>query len=340
MMTYPISNVGGIRRWKQDLMTGLERLGHEVSEQYLEKSDYETPEDADLYIFTHSCPRQTKTQGFDEWWMRVYRDLEDEAVISVMHDPYWEKRYEWIQAVNDCIDMVVGVQEVVTRELEGLTMPWKMIRHPLDPEYATYVDNKEDMVMSASMFKSWKHVDHVVRVANNTDFDVRVHGQGIEYHYMSGEKRKEKYQDENGNWIWDLAESRDNFEYMGKTDFETLLETYQKSRFILDMSRSRNWQGVINYTQLEPMLFGTIPVMYIDTANDFIKHQVLTVSDWREIPDLIESHDDESLSQLRETNREWVLEHFGCEKIAQEYIDVYEEIKSGETESYQTQDTF
>lgn len=321
-ITFEISNIGGITRWRNDLETGLQSLGVETVEVTPEKSDWTIPE-ADGYIFTHACPRQTKTQGYDRWWQSVYEAVEDDPVYPVFHDPYWEDSYDWILEVQDTIDHIVSVQEVVSESLDTMTLPWTQIRHPLDPSYATFSETKDPVVMSASMFKPWKNLDHLIRQVPEIELDVRVHGDGIEYHYMSGEKRKDEYRNEDG-WIWDQAMSQDHFEYLGYSEFEVLLNTYDQARWICDLSRSDTWQGVINYTQLEPMLFGTIPIVYEDMVNPFIEDLVWTIRDPEQIPRIVNDTPDSELRHQRHINRRWVEKHFGAEHIAQQWVDLIE----------------
>lgn len=343
-VTFDIQNIGGIKTWRDELEVGLDRIGVEHEEKWVDKStDLEEIPDADMYIMTHPCPRDTKSQGHDRWWKSVYEHLSDHKVVPVFHDPYWDERYEWLTEVGHHLDMGVAVQDLVADSLESWPEPWKMVRHPLDTQKAELRHDKDDMIMSASMFKTWKNVDKLVRYAPDIDLDVIVHGQGIEYHYMSGEKRKDAYRahdDPNHEWIWERAQDTEGFEYVGMTPLEELWDNYRRARFIADLSQSAQWPQVINYTQLEPMLTGCIPVMFTDMVNPIMEGRVLHTPRPDGIPEVVNNVDDDDLREMREDNREFVEETFACTKIAEQFVEIHDEIEDGDHVNYGSQDTF
>lgn len=347
LLSFEYSGIGGIARWEKDLKWGFEQIGVEVDHiEDINKESYDSLPDHDYYILNQPCPwkdRKLSDEEQDRWWLNIYDEIKDSVVVAAFHDPYWERYYDW---ANEALpmDVAIAVQDIVRESLTSFTAaPVGMIRHPLRHDRGELIHDKEDIIMSACMFKGWKNVDHFIHEVPFMDLESHVHGKGIEYHYMSGsmEKRKSQYRDEETyEWIWDRAEDSGKMTYKGFTELEELWETYRSARFAVDFSHSKNWEGVINYTQLEPMIYGAIPIVYQDTVNKFIEDQVFTVHSHEDLPELVNNIENEKLDGMREDNYNWVIENFGADNIAQEYVDLFKEVEEGTYEGFKRQSTF
>jgi hypothetical protein len=83
-------------------------------------------------------------------------------------------------------------------------------------------------------------------------------GSGIEYHYMSGAKRKEKYGD-----IWEKAVAA-GMDYRGMLSSDDLHKLYRKSRVIVDTAWSKRFMNLgchFNRSIIEGYNNGCIPVV-------------------------------------------------------------------------------
>jgi glycosyltransferase involved in cell wall biosynthesis len=125
---------------------------------------------------------------------------------------------------------------------------------------------KKNQVSTFATFKAWKRVDQAVRAAPLFDPTFLLYGKGIEYHYMSGVKRKPKY-----GTIWDDALASGKMKHGGFITEEERDEIMAESKAVIDSSWStgQNQYGAIfNRTMIEAIIKGTIPILCTETMKD------------------------------------------------------------------------
>lgn len=321
LLNWNIGAICGANRYVEELVTGFEDRPNDhvetvdVDESVFRDDWGETvPGGYDLYVFTDSVPQTWKEAEYGRWWMELYHQLADEVVFAVVHDVWWEHDREWILEVAEDIDRLVAPQEPVQRSLESNPIPDVLIRHPLDTARMDVVDEKQPLIVSASQIKPRKNVDHLVREVPNLDHEVVVHSEQTgEYHRLASNDDPE-YGD-----IWAQALSS-GMRFVGVTPVEELWEHYRQARFVVDLQSAEGWTHVINYTQLEPMLFGAIPIVYADVVNPLVDDNVLTIDHHAELPDAVASMSETELRGLRRHNARFVSDTFAAERIAGEFV--------------------
>jgi len=297
-----IDQIGGILTFNREIKAGLESLGHKVDPyaislnkkilpDSLKSRDYEsrdfvkilgfmkeewlreykeTMDNYDLVIFSTPCPTRRKSFTDPRW--KLCYDL-NSKIIAVFHDPYLEERYPWIKDVYPKINKFVCLQEksyYVVINSFGL-LPRKevqIIRHPLNlKDLGSYEDKKEDLVITAHQFKSWKRIDRLIAVIpdlkSKCKCNIEIYGDGIERTKMSGKKRSEKYKNRKGEWIWDKA-IKSGMQYKGFVPEQELISAYKRARCFVDLSLGENGYKThypnLNYSTLEAMKYGCVIV--------------------------------------------------------------------------------
>jgi len=297
-----IDQIGGILTFNREIKGGLESLGHKVDPyaislnkkilpDSLKSRDYEsrdfvrilgfmkeewlreykeTMDNYDLIIFSTPCPTRRKSFTDPRW--KLCYDL-NSKIIAVFHDPYLEERYPWIKDVYSKINKFVCLQEksyYVVINSFGL-LPRKevqIIRHPLNlKDLGSYENKKEDLIITAHQFKSWKRIDRLIAVIpdlkSKCKCNIEIYGDGIERTKMSGKKRSEKYKNRKGEWIWDKA-IESGMQYKGFVPEQELISAYKRARCFVDLSLGENGYKThypnLNYSTLEAMKYGCVIV--------------------------------------------------------------------------------
>jgi len=293
MCLFEITKIGGISTVEENLEYGLKENGHNVSHFYLspnKKKLGESPipfiknvlgymtddmvnntinvlSDFDVLIFDPPCP--TITRSFSSTnWQKIYKSekLTDKKII-ISHDPYLRKYYPWILDVKDRIFGVGAIQNKGYTAFSKYFSNIVITNHFIDTsDIGLYPNLKEDLVISPHQFKTWKHIDLFIRSVPHIKYNIEVYNGGIEHCYMSGEKRKEKYRNKKGEWIWDNAIDH-GMEYLGFVD--DILTPFKRSKCIVDLSVGEHGsilskQGSyksLNYVPIEAMKYASIPIV-------------------------------------------------------------------------------
>lgn len=325
LLNWTIGAICGAQRYAEELATGFSKcpnVGVELVDvdeaTFWDEWGGSVPTDYDLYVFTDSVPQEWKGDDYGRWWMDLYHQLTEAVVFAVVHDIWWENERGWMRDVLDAIDLVVAPQEPVERSLESMPAETALIRHPLDTDRMDLVDDKRRLIVSASQIHPRKHVDHLVREVPNLDYDVIVHSDRTwEFERMAGvpENRAPEYGD-----IWERAIGH-GMQFVGVTSTEELWEHYRQARFVVDLQSEPGWEHVINYTQLEPMLFGAVPIVYRDVVNPIMEPHVLLLDHHSELPDLVGGVSEADLRRMRRANAEFLVETFEAATIAEQFLD-------------------
>lgn len=252
----------------------------------------------DIIIFTHPCPTEASCES--RAWQELY--LPDKRNIVVWHDPLWKNNYPWIQEIFPKIDKICAIQEKAYYSLVPQTSPIVrksrslfdddndilqeikpihpnivIVNHPLNLDnMGLYTDKKENMVLSSQYtMKSWKHVDDFIRAVPliQSNIKVEITGLGTEYYYMAGsiEKRKEKYKNPNGTFIWDEAKKHPGFKHIisesgtSQASRQVVNDVFSRAKCLVDLSvgekGSKTGYPSMNYTIIEAMRSGCLPII-------------------------------------------------------------------------------
>jgi len=363
-----IEQVGGILTYHKNLKSGLRHFGHNVDDYFisLNKKKLQKKYNSRGYIYTDF----TDILGFEQdSWINNYKDIMDEydiviftlpcptlrsgasnkwiecynissKIISVFHDPYLNSRYPWIRSVYDNISKFVCVQEksyITVRNSFGLNPPngiVELIRHPMDlSDMGTYKEEKDDLIMTAQQFKSWKRVHLFIRAIPDIrkqfpNLQIEVYGGGIEMSKMSGKKRSEKYKDEKG-WFWDNAVNA-GMQYKGFVSDEELIEAYKRSRIFIDLSLGESGYKThypnINYSGLEAMKYGCIiiaanvlpPKLFTPNKNYLaVNEQNINESILNQINNIVSNNYEEMIRK----NHEILKKSFDKQSVARNIIE-------------------
>ena len=255
-LCFQISKVGGIATVARELKGGLEDLGHKCTNYYVSPNKQLLPDppeycdetigyltddlykdamtrlaDADLFIFNPPCPTKTKAYNYFEW-KNFYADFDCPKII-VPHDPYLERNYPWLLDVKEHIDGVACVQKKAYTPMREYFHNITITNHYLNLQgMGAYKDMKEDLIISPHQFKTWKHIDKFISAVPKIQYGVEIYNGGIEYHYMSGMKRKEKYKNKEGEWIWDKALEQ-GMTYHGFVD--DIITPFKRAKCVIDL---------------------------------------------------------------------------------------------------------
>jgi len=360
-----IEQVGGILTYHKNLSSGLQELGHSVDSFFISLNkkklqqkynsrgfifedfksvlgfeqdqwidEYKkTMENYDVVIFTIQCP--TLKSHVTERWAQCYNI--SPKIISVFHDPYLKSRYPWIRGVFDNISKYVCVQEksyIVVRNSFGLTKPKgtvELIRHPMDlSDMGVYKEQKENLIMTAQQFKSWKRVHLFIKAIPEIkkqfpELQIEVYGDGIERSKMSGKKRSEKYKDLNG-WFWDNAINA-GMQYKGFVSDEELIGAYKRSKIFIDMSLGEDGYKThypnINYSALEAMKYGNVIIAANVLPKIFEPQKHYLSVDEKHISESLLHNVSDALvddSDVITNNFQTLKEHFQRDKVADEIL--------------------
>jgi hypothetical protein len=312
LLTFPLSKIGGVTTVRVNVKKGLQDLGYTVLDCQLSSNTKTLPEpdgydkvlgfmtpafreefrkvmsNQDLLIFTHPCPTITKAFS-DPCWQDCYKT--GKPNIAIAHDPYLLSNYPWFQEVKPYVTGVACIQrksyDVISKYFDNCTIT----NHFLDlSPMGEYRDQKEDLCISPSQFKTWKYIDLFIKsIPFLKNVKTEIFNGGIEYHYMSGslEKRKEKYKDANGNWIWEKALAS-GMTYRGFVPQSDIELAFKRAKSVIDLSVGELGNKLsresatpsarqttmfstppiptvkpyrsLNYVILEAMLYGSVPV--------------------------------------------------------------------------------
>ena len=219
-------------------------------------------------------------------------------------------------------------------------------QHPLDlSDFGFYEEQKEDLVVSSSHFKTCKHIDVLIKTIpsiHKFDKDIKfeIYGGGIEYYYMSGslEKRKIRYKI-GENWIWEEALGS-GMEYKGRVSQEILKDAYKRAKLVTDLSTWKQQGGMegLNYVVLECIKYGGIPVIRRDNIlkpmwedknfiiveeeeSSFFGLTTLEQNLTQQILSGIKNFDEQEFDIIRSKNRDILFEYYDCEVVSRKILE-------------------
>ena len=195
----------------------------------------------DHFLLLFPCPMINKNYKDKTWISLVKKIAKNTSVHAFAHEPFFERPMSWFREVADSIDNIFALQYSAYDSFhEEFGDKVKLfLDFPQDFTHAGW-DNekKEESAICPHYFKSWKHVDLIVRAIPNINAVTHIYNIGTEYYYLAGslEKRKERYKNANGEWIWDVSINSKKLNYHGVAKYEEIVARYKTSKILLDAS--------------------------------------------------------------------------------------------------------
>ena len=281
------------RKTKKGFSTGLQMdqskgwLFPESSKFPFQSGKWRSFTDAyDLVIWETPVPRI----AFGDEWAAPY-DLRVPQMVF-LHDGNMVKLYPWFVEVAHKFKKIACVHPAALGNATHCKL--KTAELVLNPQ--AYLNErmvvpgsipKLNQVCSFQTFKAWKRVHEIVGAAPKFDATLKLYGGGIEYHYMSGKKRKVQY-----GTIWDDAIASGKMQFHTYVDEETRDSIIKESKILIDASWSRgqNLHGALfNRTMVESIICGTVPLLREPTMKN---NGVFPESTYFTAPHPIKSYDE------------------------------------------------
>lgn len=214
----------------------------------------------DLVIFENT-PNPANTADAQGNWIRVF-DTACPNILSI-HDANFRDLYPFMIKIADKIQGVSCTNQAGYAALSWFPAPRAFVGAPhpvLDWEKQKSWDERKPQVVSAHVWKAWKRHDLQVKAARFLkESDLVLCGSGIEYHYMTGTKRKEKYGD-----MWERAIAAGHMSYRGMMPSPDLQKLYRQSRVMLDTAWSNKFANLgchFNRSIIEGYNNGCVPIV-------------------------------------------------------------------------------
>ncbi len=149
-----------------------------------EVADFE----CDLLIHGVPVPTVSRTTRGRPQWPNMYAMSRADRQIVYVHDAHFRDLYPHLLEVARHIDVAVCVHEAAHKSCEMLPTPRALIPNPHDVKGGPVkpIAERPNRLLSLQNFKSWKHVDDLIRaVPHVIGCEVRLAGGGIEQQYMT-----------------------------------------------------------------------------------------------------------------------------------------------------------
>ena len=116
------------------------------------------------------------------------------------------------------------------------------------------------------------------------------------------------------------------------TNYNDCIKAYKESVAVVDFSYRAKFQGIYNYTAIECMLYGCIPIMYPQVLeSNFVTDNEAYIIDmvqngkkgrWTAEQINMLLRNDDWREQYIGNNLEFVKKHFDAGKIAEKYVEL------------------
>ena len=232
----------------------------------------------DLVIWEVPVPSKSKINQGNSDWLSLYGACQKS--VAILHDGNLFN-IPWIFGVRKYFTGIACVHECAYNLGRNLDIPRSLILNPQDlsgiEEVYDYRD-REPGFLSLQVFKSWKHVDDLIRAIPHISSDIKkyVAGGGIEQRYMvAKEKTKDKYfcrmkedpdlpmfLENSGTKIWDRARYH-GMNYLGFISPFRRDVILSGIRTLIDSSWSRKYNEYgshFNRVIVDAIKRGTIPI--------------------------------------------------------------------------------
>jgi len=241
----------------------------------------------DLVIWEVPVPSKSKANQGNSDWLYLYSACQKS--IAILHDGNLFN-IPWIAGIRKYFDGIACVHECAFNLGRNLDVPRALILNPQDlsgiEEVYDY-DKRSPGFLSLQVFKSWKHVDNLIRAIPYMGDHIKkfVAGGGIEQRYMvSKDKVKDKYYcreaedpdlpeflETSNTRIWDRA-LHYGMDYLGFISPFKRDVILSQVRTLVDSSWSRRYNKYgshFNRVIVDAIKRGTIPIaINLGMSND------------------------------------------------------------------------
>lgn len=214
----------------------------------------------DLIIWEIPGPSPAQTKDGTNRWQKLY-DHDTPQIISA-HDANYRDLYPFLVHLAPKVKGISCTNQAGYKALEWFPAPRAFVGAPhpvLDWTKQKAWDDRKEQAVCAHVWKAWKHFEYVVKaIPKIKSTKMIMCGSGIEYHYMAGTKRKEKYGD-----IWDRAIDA-GMDYRGMLPTSDLFKLYRQSRVVVDMAWSKKFLKLgchFNRSIIEGYNNGCVPIV-------------------------------------------------------------------------------
>jgi glycosyltransferase involved in cell wall biosynthesis len=286
----------------------------------------------DLVIWGVPVPSWSKLHLVPNWASLYKMDVPQVAVI---HDGNFRYLYPHLNHVARNLAGVACVHGAAYASAEMFDGNYSLIPNPY-PLRSSSVEweDKRKVIVSAHMWKGWKHMELAVGAARwLTRSKIVLGGDGIERRYMcSPTKCPPKYEG-----LWSSMEESGRGKYVNILTQKELRSLYERSRVMFDPSYSKNYNRMgshFNRSVFEGYNSGVIPVCMEQNMNfpGLFKEGYTHVgipegSSTKKIARILEETvfmDAESAGDIVNRGRQLIKKHFHREVVAQGIINLAE----------------
>ncbi len=215
----------------------------------------------DLIIWQVAVPTKRVENRGNEEWQHLYRCGVKQ--LAVIHDGNFLDSYPWLSEVEDCISGLICVHHCAFNSAKHISIPSSLIPNPQEigepPDLSLSAwSRRKPGFLSLQTFKSWKHVEELVRAVPYTHVNYKIlAGKGAGYYNMTS-KDKCKWPG-----IWDAAIAH-GMEYRGVITNEQRDDDLRKVTCLVDPSWSKKYAkigGHFNRVLVDAIKCGALPVV-------------------------------------------------------------------------------
>lgn len=309
---------------------GAHSMSYGSHERILEWREYANRFD----VIIHQLP--VPKPDVDGYWRMLYEDI-DAPQIAIAHDAHFRDMYPHMIDIAEHLRAVSVTNPAGYAALDWLPARRCFIGAPHVPRIWKVQKpwkRRSKRFVSAHVWKAWKHMDQVLRALvelrrMETGVQNVIGGDGIEARYMrSKEKCKPKYAG-----LWKAAE-RAGMSYVGLVSPNELMEFYEGSRVMVDLSYSSKFELLGNHfnrSTIEAYNGGCVPLVVYENMKDdtgifkFKKHYASLSYDASVVEIAEAIHDTVNMrpsdaEDIVAAGRRMFKRHFDYRKSAEEFV--------------------
>lgn len=264
----------------------------------------------DVLVFTHPCPHLSDTQRAVKNWRSVYRETAARK-IAYFSDAFVQDYYPWIQDVQGTFSPVATNDSAARHATAFLQETVRTARQVFvfDPDEP--VAEKENLVVWAPAWRSWKGVRKFVDAVPAINAGVELYGVGRELHTF----RKEL-----GGGV-----ARWPGRLLGQRPPAVVQEAYRRAKVSVDLTgQSKKYVGHYNRTHLEPMFHGCVSACLaaVVAPHSFIPQECVSAVNPQDIAGSINRllADEPHRQEVAESAQRWATSYFSPQAVMDELL--------------------
>jgi hypothetical protein len=275
IVTFEISNIGGIATHASHTYKCLKKAGVETDLILLKQTNIELTEEEvregatssslttggivmsihnkhvektcerlnkyDILFYTHACIHEE-----DANWLSIYK-LKNPKHIVTISDIYWDKFYPYFDEAIPYITKFIATNAAAQEYLSLVKgIESELMIHPFIMEDIGCDFKKENIAIWANQWRGWKGINDWIAHIPKYEGISRMFGTGREYYNLRDKMAKIP-----------------NIDYIGNRPPADILNAYRTAKFNVDLTgRSPGYFGHYNRTTIEGMFYGAVTVCY------------------------------------------------------------------------------